>query len=52
MVEADEYHILTLFHKKDGGIVRETLEQCLFVLMQDIVKDCKAKHKLDSQNRT
>jgi protein-L-isoaspartate(D-aspartate) O-methyltransferase len=37
IIELDNYHILTRYHKKNGKVLSETIEQCLFVSMSDIM---------------
>ena len=39
---ADNYQILTKYSKKNGIITIESIEQCLFVSMSDIIKKCDA----------
>ena len=36
----DNYQILTKYHKKNGIITIESIEQCVFVSMSDIIKKC------------
>jgi protein-L-isoaspartate(D-aspartate) O-methyltransferase len=33
--EAENYHIITRFYKKNGRITSEAIEQCLFVPVLD-----------------
>ena len=47
MIEAESYHILTLFYKRNGSIEEESVEQFLFITMQDVIERCKAKSKYD-----
>ena len=47
MIEAENYHILTLFYKINGRIIQETVEQFSFIPMQDVIERCKAQSKYD-----
>ena len=47
MIEAENYHILTLFHKRNGRIEQKSIEQFSFIPMQDVIERCKAKSKYD-----
>ena len=45
IIEAENYHILTLFCKRNGRIEQKSVEQFLFITMQDVIERCKAKSK-------
>ncbi len=47
IIETDNYHILTLFYKRNGRIEKESLEQFSFITMQDVIERCKSKSKFD-----
>lgn len=47
IIEADNYHILTLFYKINGRIEQKSVEQFLFITMQDVIERCKAQSKYD-----
>lgn len=47
MMEAENYHILTLFYKRNGRIEQKSVEQFSFITMQDVIERCKAKSKYD-----
>lgn len=47
MIEADNYHVLTRFYKKNGRIEKDSIEQVLFIIMQDVIERCKVKSKYD-----
>ena len=47
MIKAENYHILTLFYKRNGCIEQKSVEQFSFITMQDVIERCKAKSKYD-----
>ena len=47
IIEVENYHILTLFYKRNGSIEQESVEQFSFITMQDVIEKCKAKSKYD-----
>ena len=47
IIEAENYHILTLFCKRNGRIEQKSVEQFSFITMQDVSERCKAKSKYD-----
>ena len=47
MMEAENYHILTLFYKINGRIEQKSVEQFSFITMQDVIERCKAQSKYD-----
>lgn len=47
IIEAENYHILTLFYKRDGRMEQESVEQVSFINMQDVIERCKEKSKYD-----
>jgi len=47
MIEVENYHLLTLFYKRNGRIEQESVEQVSFITMQDVIERCKAQSKYD-----